>query len=87
MPKRFIVAMNVQNEAFVFVFPDGKQDQVLREAGKLARNKELVFGWYDAAMFSLELEKTKDRTDRTEDTTFESLRFGTGEIDDDEPLR
>jgi hypothetical protein len=86
MPKRFIVAMNVQNEAFVFAFPDGKQDQALREAGKLAANQELVFGWYDAAMFSLEVEKTKDGIDEIEETPFGSSRFGFGEIEGDEPL-
>ena len=47
-----VLALVKGHEQYVFLFNDDNRTEVLRQIGKFARNDELSFTWYDAAVMS-----------------------------------
>ena len=55
-----VIAAQLENgEQFVFIYPDGHEQAVLRELGKAAADPELSFSWCEAAMLSMRVRELK----------------------------
>ena len=45
-----VLALVKGDERYVFLFTDSNRAEALRQLGRFARNSELSFTWYDAAV-------------------------------------
>lgn len=61
-----IVAIVKGEERYVFMFDDDSRAETLRMLGRYASNPELSFSWYDAAVLSQKIRKTRKSTDAPE---------------------
>lgn len=56
-----VVALVKGEERYIFLFNDDNRGEALRTLGRYASNSELSFSWYDAAVLSQKIRKTKDK--------------------------
>lgn len=54
-----VVALVKGDERYIFLFNDENRGEALRTLGRYASNGELSFSWYDAAVLSQKIRKTK----------------------------
>ncbi len=54
-----VVALVKGEERYIFLFNDENRGEALRTLGRYASNGELSFSWYDAAVLSQKIRKTK----------------------------
>ena len=57
-----VVAIVKGEERYVFLFDDKTRAETLRTLGRYASSSELSFSWYDAAVLSQKIRKTKPTT-------------------------
>ncbi len=54
-----VIAIVKGEERYVFLFDDDSRAETLRTLGRYASDSELSFSWYDAAVLSQKVRKTK----------------------------
>ena len=52
MREDLMVGLVKGGERYVFIFRQDQKDDCLKELGEFAKNPELSFSWYDAAVLS-----------------------------------
>ena len=61
-----IVAIVKGEERYVFMFDDDSRSETLRKLGQYASNPDLSFSWYDAAVLSQKVRKTRKSSEVAE---------------------
>lgn len=54
-----VVALVKGEERYIFLFNDENRAETLRTLGRYASDSELSFSWYDAAVLSQKIRKTR----------------------------
>lgn len=55
-----VLALVKGDERYVFLFTDEHRSEILRTLGNFAKNSELSFSWYDAAVLSQRVRQSAD---------------------------
>ena len=73
-----ILALAKGGERYIFLYNEENRSETLRTLGRYASNPELSFSWYDAAVMSQKVRKTK----QTEETDWKPGRYEESPIQD-----
>lgn len=73
-----ILALAKGEERYIFLYNDQTRNETLRTLGRYASNSELSFSWYDAAVMSQKVRKSK----KNEHDVPASCRFISSELED-----
>ena len=57
-----ILALAKGEERYIFLYDDDSRSETLRTLGRYASNPDLSFSWYDAAVMSQKIRKSKKTT-------------------------
>jgi len=79
-----ILALAKGEERYIFLYNEETRNETLRTLGRFASNSELSFSWYDAAVMSQKVRKTKQAQQAEEcvDVAPASTRFEPSAIED-----
>lgn len=79
-----ILALAKGEERYIFLYNEENRNETLRTLGRFASNSELSFSWYDAAVMSQKVRKTKQSQSSPEaaDLAPAGTRFEPSPIED-----
>ena len=73
-----ILALAKGEERYIFLYNEENRGETLRTLGRYASNPELSFSWYDAAVMSQKVRKTKQAESATHRVSSIRCRVGDG---------
>ena len=76
-----ILALARGEERYIFLYNEENRSETLRTLGRYASNPELSFSWYDAAVMSQKVRKTKP-ADQTDWKPIQQARYEEPHVED-----
>jgi len=77
-----ILALAKGEERYIFLYNDTTRSEMLRTLGRYASDSELSFSWYDAAVMSQKVRKTRKRPTATQSAPAAPSRFHSSSLED-----
>lgn len=60
-PDLLVLTMQKSAETYIFIFNDGRQEEIKQVMARYASNPALGFNWYDAAFLAKRLNQAEKR--------------------------
>ena len=76
-----ILALARGEERYIFLYNEENRSETLRTLGRYASNPELSFSWYDAAVMSQKVRKTKT-SDQADWKPVQQARYEDPQVED-----